>query len=521
MMGSAKPVRISARFPCLLFLAISAWASVASATEPSLVFGESTRLQLSHGLRVNTSTGSKPGTSVVCERVHIRGLPRLKNLGKIAHVVKVNVSQRDPSIRTLKTEVCFHRNVSLGVGMCPQGQWEKVVKGFWVRSMSPFDHRILDIRTAGSSLEPFEVSIEEEFFLYRIICLILGIVLMSLASPLSKSFVFYYGGAMSIGVILVILIILFQGMKLLPTGRRNSLAIFMYSSVVGLGSFLLRYLPGLLRTILTEIGISEDMYNPLAIFLLAFLVLTGAWMGFWAVRKLVLTEDGSIDISTSNFVAWSIRILAAVMILQSSADPLLAAEALISGIMISSSLWRIFRFIRRLYKYDLTIPELNDYLPSSGIQDLLPFHPLRNTVKSPKKNRRRSRVPYLSAFEDSRDKYTYKVQSDEDPIFLAPRTKNFTLASCKSAERGFSRTSPCQQSDSELYPSTFHTTPEKKIFSKAEWKNFTRHSTEKAMEELVSSPDFSKWLIGNAERITVDPNTSRAEKRRIEQVGID
>nr|XP_023919477.1 nuclear envelope integral membrane protein 1 isoform X3 [Quercus suber]POF01617.1 nuclear envelope integral membrane protein 1 [Quercus suber] len=494
MMGSAKPVRISARFACLIFLAISAWASIASATEPSLVVGESTRLQLSHGLRVNTSTGSKPGTSVVCERVHIRGLPRLKNLGKIAHVVKVNVLQRDPSIRTSKTEVCFHRNVSLGVGMCPQGQWEKVVKGSWVRSMSPFDHRILDIRTAGSSLEPFEVSIEEEFFLYRIICLILGIVLMSLASPLSKSFVFYYGGAMSIGVILVILIILFQGMKLLPTGRRNSLAIFMYSSIVGLGSFLLRYLPGLLRTILTEIGISEDMYNPLAIFLLAFLVLTGAWMGFWAVRKLVLTEDGSIDISTSNFVAWSIRILAAVMILQSSADPLLAAEALISGIMISSSLRRIFRFIRRLYK---------------------------NTVKSPKKNRRRSRVPDLSAFEDSHDKYTYKVQSDEDPIFLAPRTKNFTLASCKSAERGFSRTSPCQQSDSELYPSTFHTTPEKKIFSKAEWKNFTRHSTEKAMEELVSSPDFSKWLIGNAERITVDPNTPRADKRRIEQVGID
>ncbi|KAK7849241.1 hypothetical protein CFP56_003236 [Quercus suber] len=109
MMGSAKPVRISARFACLIFLAISAWASIASATEPSLVVGESTRLQLSHGLRVNTSTGSKPGTSVVCERVHIRGLPRLKNLGKIAHVVKVNVSQRDPSIRTSKTEVCFHR----------------------------------------------------------------------------------------------------------------------------------------------------------------------------------------------------------------------------------------------------------------------------------------------------------------------------------------------------------------------------------------------------------------------------
>lgn len=97
------------------------------------VVGESTRLQLSHCLPVNTSTGSKPGTSVVCERVHIRGLPRLKNLGKIAHVVKVNVLQRDPSIRTLKTEVCFHRWVIISCSfhswlcMTDLTGWEKVV----------------------------------------------------------------------------------------------------------------------------------------------------------------------------------------------------------------------------------------------------------------------------------------------------------------------------------------------------------------------------------------------------------
>ena len=39
-------------------------------------------------------------------------------------------------------------------------------------------------------------------------------------------------------------------------------------------------------------------------------------MGFWVVRKLVLREDGSVDISTAHFVAWSIRILGALMILQ-------------------------------------------------------------------------------------------------------------------------------------------------------------------------------------------------------------
>ncbi|KAG2719702.1 hypothetical protein I3760_02G002100 [Carya illinoinensis] len=513
-MASPKPLRIFARILFLLFLAISGRAS---ATESSLVVGQSTRLQLSSGLPMNNSPGLKPGTSVIIERVHIHGLSRLKNLRKFAHTVKVNVSQKDPSIRLQNVEVCFHRNLSIGIGMCPQSQWEKVTKSSWVRSMSPFDNRLLDIRTTGSSLDKFEVSIEEELFSYRITCLILGIVLMSVSSYLSNSLIFYYGSAISIGVILVILIILFQGMKLLPTGRKNSLAIFIYSSAVGLGSFLLRYLPGLCHSILMEIGISEDMYYPLTIFLMAFVVLTGAWMGFWVVRKLVLTEDGSIDISTSHFVAWSIRILAAIMILQSSVDPLLAAEALIAGIIVSSLSRRIcrLRFLRRLYKYDFTILELNDYLPSSGFQDLLPFHPLRNMMKSPRTKRKRTRVPDSSPFGDSDNEDLYNVRGDDGSKLFRPQTKNFTLAPCNSAGRGFSRTLPSQLSDSELlYPSTFHTTPERKKFSKAEWEMFTRDSTENALEELVSSPDFSRWLVDNAERITVNPNKGRRAVQR-------
>ncbi|KAG6663087.1 hypothetical protein CIPAW_02G001800 [Carya illinoinensis] len=464
-------------------------ASLAVAAHAKVV-GQSTRLQLSSGLPMNNSPGLKPGASVIIERVHIRGLSRLNNLRKFAHTVKVNVSQKDPSIRLQNVEVCFHRNLSIGIGMCPQSQWEKVTKSSWVRSMSPFDNRLLDIRTTGSSLDKFEVSIEEELFSYRITCLILGIVLMSVSSYLSNSLIFYYGSAISIGVILVILIILFQGMKLLPTGRKNSLAIFIYSSAVGLGSFLLRYLPGLCHSILMEIGISEDMYYPLTIFLMAFVVLTGAWMGFWVVRKLVLMEDGSIDISTSHFVAWSIRILAAIMILQSSVDPLLAAEALIAGIIVSSLSRRIcrLRFLRRLYK---------------------------NMMKSPRTKRKRTRVPDSSPFGDSDNEDLYNVRGDDGSKLFRPQTKNFTLAPCNSAGRGFSRTLPSQLSDSELlYPSTFHTTPERKKFSKAEWEMFTRDSTENALEELVSSPDFSRWLVDNAERITVNPNKGRRAVQR-------
>lgn len=58
--------------------------------------------------------------------------------------------------------LCFlFRNGSLGVGMCSPSRWEKVPKGLWVQSMSPFDHKILDIRATRSFSEVLEVSIEE------------------------------------------------------------------------------------------------------------------------------------------------------------------------------------------------------------------------------------------------------------------------------------------------------------------------------------------------------------------------
>lgn len=138
--------------------------------------------------------------------------------------------------------------------MCPPDQWERLTKGLWTKAMSPFDHKILDIRMAASRSEILQVSIDEgsfsivasislfiiysflfsnfycyflqivilryivnlhlmsfaEFFLYRIFFLVLGILLMSLASWLSKSLVFYYGGAMAAGSILLILMVLFQ-----------------------------------------------------------------------------------------------------------------------------------------------------------------------------------------------------------------------------------------------------------------------------------------------------------------------
>ncbi|KAI3451912.1 hypothetical protein Pfo_008577 [Paulownia fortunei] len=459
-----------ARILWLLLVLCSMFPSISAASEFSLAVSGPTTLQLSPSLIVEKSPGSKPGTKVKCERVLIHGLTRIKHLNKFANSMKVKVSCLNPSGRPPNIEICFHRNVSLGVGMCPQDQWERLTKGLWIKSMSPFDHKILDIRMVASYSDSLQVSLDEEFFLYRILFLVLGIVLMSLASWLSKSLVFYYSGAMVTGVFLVILMVLFQGMKLLPTGQKSSLAIFLYSCFVGLGSFLLRYVPRLLRSVLVEIGLSEDMYNPLAIFLLVFLVIAGAWLGFWVVRKLVLTEDGSIDIGVSHFVTWSIRIVASVMILQSSLDPLLAAEALVGGIVVSSVLRRSGhpKVVRRVYKKLRRLNKIN-------LRE--PLDPYASPVTNLSVSRPFTRAPYT-------------------PV------------------QGSTSKSPTRLSDSETFYSTFHDTPDRRKFTKDEWESFTRESTRKALEGLVSSPGFSKWAVSNADRITLAPKKENSDKQR-------
>jgi hypothetical protein len=70
---------------------------------------ENTTLPLSRGLPVRNSPGSKPGITLIVERVHIHGLSRFRNLEKFAHSVKVKVFPANSNVRVPNIEVCFHR----------------------------------------------------------------------------------------------------------------------------------------------------------------------------------------------------------------------------------------------------------------------------------------------------------------------------------------------------------------------------------------------------------------------------
>ncbi|CAH2076693.1 unnamed protein product [Thlaspi arvense] len=77
-----------------------------------------------------------------------------------------------------------------------------------------------------------------------------------------------------------------------------------------------------------------------------YLQVAGVLFGFLACNtQLLLALDASVDISTSVYISWCIRILAAVLIVQSSGDALLAGGALVFVIVMSPLLRKITALI--------------------------------------------------------------------------------------------------------------------------------------------------------------------------------
>ncbi|XP_028548576.1 uncharacterized protein LOC110104839 isoform X2 [Dendrobium catenatum] len=219
--------------PCIVVLFFICLPNLSSADE-IVVDSHPSLLRLSPGRPVENSPGTRTGAVVTCNRVHLRGLSRIRDIDKFFHALRItaSVSQGDGLFRIQTVELCFHRNASLGIGMCPAGHWRKVTnKGSFVRSLSPFEDWILDVRVLPDPSRVVEVTSELEFLPHRVVFLVLGFSIMLMADYLSESITFYYGSAMTIGIILVILMVLYQGMKLLPTGRKSSLAVVMYSSI--------------------------------------------------------------------------------------------------------------------------------------------------------------------------------------------------------------------------------------------------------------------------------------------------
>lgn len=58
------------------------------------------------------------------------------------------------------------------------------------------------------------------------------------------------------------------------------------------------------------------LFLQVSIFLLVGIVLAGAALGYWIVRKFVISKDGTVDVGVAQFVKWAMRIIATTSIFQ-------------------------------------------------------------------------------------------------------------------------------------------------------------------------------------------------------------
>lgn len=91
-----------------------------------------------------------------------------------------------------------------------------------------------------------------------------------------------------------------------------------------------------------------------------------------------------------------------------------------------------------------------------------------------------------------------------EDVLLSPQSRWTTQASGYSAAKGSDKRRPPPH-ESDTFYSTYHKTPERRKYSDDELKAISKEYTKKGLEELVSSPEFSRWAVAHAERITLAP----------------
>ncbi|KAL4560610.1 hypothetical protein LXL04_032763 [Taraxacum kok-saghyz] len=411
-----------------------------------------------------SSQGSKD--AAFCERVTVHGISRIKlqNYAK-AYQVMVVPSVVIPDKWHNKIQICFHQNSSLGLCQCEKDDWRSIKKGSWSSIMSPYEQRFIDVKFVGGMSGSVTVTLDEGQIQtslsqgWRYILLGVGFALLFLAPIVSKWVPFYYTSSMAIGVFAVVLIILYQGMKLLPTGRKSAFYLTIYSTLLGAGSFLVHYVSEFVNSILANFGLSQELQNPVSVFMLLAIILLGAGLGYWLVRTYVISEDGDVDIGIAQFIKWAMRIIAVTSIYLSSIDTPLAMVAVGSCI----SLYYIITSIEWDNQQDPLLSRKSTLWKRSG-----------------------QRTPKIRGAE------FFSRRKNISP-WNVPRN---SFASPVKGSTG---------SQHDVY-STFHKTSNRRKFSKKEWEEFTEESTRESVAELASSPEFTDWVIKNADRMKVLPD---------------
>ncbi|CAK7341535.1 unnamed protein product [Dovyalis caffra] len=221
-------------------------------------------------------------------------------------------------------------------------------------------------------------------------------------------------------------------------------------------------------------------------FLSFHLWISGAGLGYWMVRKFVISKDGSVDDGVAQFVKWAMRIIASTFIFQHS------------GYSFSNG--RLGFFICNLLSYFEVVvsnqPTMISYSDQSDYWCGNAWHQPAGQATA-----RYRRAEFLSR--------TGKM-SPRGKMWTSPKS---SFAWTSSPVKGLvSPSSHSATTDKQNYYSTFHSTPKRKKFTKKQWEDFTRESTRQALSEWAASPEVANWIIENADRIQLHPSDCSSEE---------
>ncbi|RZR94362.1 hypothetical protein BHM03_00023045, partial [Ensete ventricosum] len=211
-----------------------------------------------------------------------------------------------------------------------------------------------------------------------------------------------------------------------------------------------------------------------SVFIVVGVILSGAALGYWIVRKFVLSEDGTVDAGIAQFVKWAIRFTGVVFILQSTLDVPFALAALavcwsFSSLINSKKWWRAPVKNRSLWQQKARQAPYN------------------------------RQAEFLSPISKKEPGRAFWGSSSPYSLSLSPYQAGKSYTSSRQGRQ--------QNKD---YYSTYHNLPVRK-FSKKDWDNFTRESTSTALTEWASTPEVAKWIADNAHRMRLDQGSSSGD----------
>ncbi|TXG66317.1 hypothetical protein EZV62_007592 [Acer yangbiense] len=181
-----------------------------------------------------------------------------------------SVSQPSAGVDLGSNGMSVGRNASPGLCQCEKDEWKAIQKeGIWNYVMSPYEERYVDVKFDGKVLALFQLQ------------LFSGMV------PFPSSIWICYA---SVGT---------EWNEIVASWKENY--------------FLFVYIRISVHSLLENFGLSVEMHTSVSILLLLLIIFTEAALGFWAVRKFVISEDGTVDVQ---FVKWSMQIMATTAIFQ-------------------------------------------------------------------------------------------------------------------------------------------------------------------------------------------------------------